>query len=452
MQGQYKSRLNLDKAECFDTLIPDHHILRKLDQVFDLNFVRDLTISYYKADFGRPSIDPTLFFCMLLIGYLFNIKSNRHLCEEIKYNIAYRWYCRLSLTDTIPHHSSLSRIRRRYGGSVFMTFFDKVVNLCQMHNLVGGKTLITDGMLINANASVDSMISKNGSVTIHDKTSYSTWITSIGPKKLSNVTHVSKTDKDSTLAMKKGTSRSLKYKIHTSIDAHKRIILDNRVITGAVHETNLYLERVAYIQNKFGLKLQNVIADRAYGAISNIKALHAQGINAYIPLFSTRSGKSLKLAQHGYIYNKVADYYECPAGKHLLPYKHIEQILYKIKPITCNACKKQKGCLLSRHRRTKQRYIIRSHNQEAFEQQLEFMTTPTFVAALRERMWKIEGINAEAKNTHGLGRAKYRGLTNVQIQAYMVAAVQNLKRLIILFFTIFIRHCNLILNDKIANF
>lgn len=78
--------------------------------------------------------------------------------------------------------------------------------------------------------------------------------------------------------------------------------------------------------------------------------------------------------------------------------------------------------------------IRRSYDQDFFEKQINHMKQKDFINAQISRMWQIEGINSEAKNLHGLKRAKYRGLQKVQIQAYMIAAVMNLKRLITFFY------------------
>src|SRR5689334_23024618 len=130
-----------------EELVPTNHLLRKIDKIFDLSFVRDLTSSYYCHDNGRPSIDPELFFRMVLIGYIFNIKHDRKICEEVACNLAYRWYCKLNLNDKISDHSSVSRIRDRYGEEVFERFFSKVVEKCRDHGLVRGKRVITDSTL-----------------------------------------------------------------------------------------------------------------------------------------------------------------------------------------------------------------------------------------------------------------------------------------------------------------
>lgn len=163
MQGQHKYQPKLFVQIDIEKLIPQNHFLRKIDQILDLSFVRELTKEYYCQNNGRPSIDPELFFRIILIGYIFNISSDRKLCEELRYNLAYRWYCKLEIDDFTPDHSSLSRIRDRYEASVFEKFFDKVVDLCKDYGLVKGERIITDGTLIEANASIESMVSRNPS-------------------------------------------------------------------------------------------------------------------------------------------------------------------------------------------------------------------------------------------------------------------------------------------------
>jgi transposase len=94
-------------------------LLRKIDSHIDLNFVRELTEPFYCQNNGRPSIDPEIFFRTILIGYLYGIDSDRQLCDEIQYNLAYRWFCKLRLEDKVIDHSSLTRIRDRFGLDTF---------------------------------------------------------------------------------------------------------------------------------------------------------------------------------------------------------------------------------------------------------------------------------------------------------------------------------------------
>ena len=411
-----------------EALIPKNHILRKIDKLLDLSFVRELTAQYYCCNIGRPSIDPELFFRMILVGYIFGIQYDRKLCEEITYNLAYRWYCKLNLDQPVPDHSTLSKIRGRYGSEVFEEFFHRVVDLCFKAGLVKGEQIITDSTLIEANASLDSIISRD--LDIADSQTTNITVKEYD-KRFSNQTHLSKTDPDSSLAKKPNTPKGLKYKAHISIDGKSRVILDNKITTGSCHETQIYLERLKYIEDKYHIVIKEVIADKAYGAAGNIQSLYEQDIVPYIPLFSSRSGQVVELESLGFSFDQENNRYICPEGKLLLPYERKGSSVYKSKSLDCMNCPKNTECPASlRKCSTHIRHIYRSHKQSFYETEQQKMNTDLFKSKLHERMWKIEGINAEAKNLHSLKRAKYRGFTNMQIQAYMIGVVLNLKRLV----------------------
>ncbi|MCP4410224.1 MAG: transposase, partial [Gammaproteobacteria bacterium] len=136
-----------------DEYVPDDHILRAIDRFVDLTDVRPLLAAYY-SDCGRPSIDPELMIRMLLLGYCQGIRSERRLCEEVYLNLAYRWFCKLDLTDPVPDHSTFSK--NRYGrfreSDIFRHLFEKVLQRCIDEGLVGGEGFGVDASLIPANA------------------------------------------------------------------------------------------------------------------------------------------------------------------------------------------------------------------------------------------------------------------------------------------------------------
>lgn len=163
MQGQHRYQKKL--LHCFDieSVIPQNHFLRKVDKAVDLSFVRKITEPFYCLNNGRPSVDPELFFRTILIGYLYNIKSDRQLCEEIQYNLAYRWFCKLNLEDKVIDHSSITKTRDRLGVETFQSFFNKIVDQCKQQGLVKSGKVMTDGTLLEANASIDSLVKKDPS-------------------------------------------------------------------------------------------------------------------------------------------------------------------------------------------------------------------------------------------------------------------------------------------------
>ena len=408
--------------------------------VLEMSFVRDVTAACYAAGMGRYSIDPEVFFRMLLVAYLYNITSDRRLCEEVRYNLAYRWFCRLSLEDDIPDHSSLSRIRDRYGEEVFETVFRRIVALCKEKGLVAQEChVMTDATLIAADASLNSLIhndseeAKKEAVTqqrnpgLRDSSS---------ARRVTNQTHTSRTDPDATLAQKAGTPRQLKYKVHQSIDANSRVILDTEVTTGARHDNQPYLGQLQRIRDRYQIAIREATADRGYGSAAIIRTLQGQGITTYIPLWSGRVGNS-KYLKGELLYEQEQDRFRCPQGKHLTPNPALcgNQKRYVSSSVDCQPCPRRSTCPTeARKKLPYKRYVRRSLDQDLFEEVQAKMEEPEFRKRLSERMWKVEGLFAEAKQHHGLARARYRGRSKVQIQAYLSAMAQNLKRLVFLFY------------------
>jgi transposase len=337
MQGQQHYQHQLFHYFDIDSLIPQNHLLRKINKCIDLSFVSELTKAFYCQNNGRPSIAPELFFRTILIGYLYGIESDRQLCDEIQYNLAYWWFCRLNLEDKVPDHSSLTRIRDRLGVATFNEFFIKIVEQCKKMGLVKSERIMTDGTLFQANASLDSLISKE-EINEEQKKTSKRGLEAPPSRKVSNKTHISKTDPDATLAFKNGTPRTLKYKAHMTIDADSRVVLDTKITTGATHESQVYLQQIETIEKNLGLDIQEATADRAYGSGDIIQSLIDKEITPNIPLFSGRSGSNME--PEGFVYDKENNRYQCPAGNYLNACPTIQNntITYHSKSSDCASC------------------------------------------------------------------------------------------------------------------
>ena len=435
MQGVHafepKTKVSID----LESFVAADHFLRRVDRVLDLSFVRELTAPRYAVQQGRPSIDPEVYFRMQLVAYFFGVTSERQLCEDVYYNLAYRWFCHLSLDDEVPDHSSLTRIRDRYGAEIFESAFRRIVEQCKQKGLVKDSCrVMTDATLIAADASLNSLVHNDpGEARKEEEAQRQRRGTIDGQaqRKLSNETHRSRTDPDATLAQKRGSPRQLKYKVHQTIDADSRVILDTEVTTGARHDNQPYLDQLQRIRDRYKITIREVIADRGYGSAVIIRTLQAQGIETYLPLWSGRVGNS-KYLKSGLTYEKEHDRFRCPQGKYLTPNPAIcdNQKRYVSSPEDCRACPQASTCPARTRPTSHQRFVLRSLDQDLFEHVQSKMEEPLFGAKLAERMWKIEGLFAEAKRNHCLSRAKYRGRPKVQIQAYLSAMAQNLKRLL----------------------
>jgi transposase len=151
-------RLNQDQGQlfysfCLEDVVPADHRVREIAAVLDLSWVHRELAPYY-SPLGRPSIDPVLVIRMLIVGYVFAIRSERPLCREVQVNLAYRWFCGLSIEDKIPDHSAFSRARneRFRDSDIFRRVFERVVEACIAAGLVGGEGFAVDASLIAADA------------------------------------------------------------------------------------------------------------------------------------------------------------------------------------------------------------------------------------------------------------------------------------------------------------
>ena len=442
MQGKHSFDPRAETVISLESFVPKDHFLRKVDRVLDLSFVRELTAPCYADHLGRPSIDPEVYFRMQLVAYLYGIKSERRLCEDIYCNLAYRWFCRLSPNDDVPDHSSFTTIRDRYGEAIFETVFCRIVALCKAKGLVNDECrVMTDATLIAANAATMSMVHNEQAEAQQEMKSPSGGPTEpLAQPKVSNQTHHSRTDPDATLARKDRTPLQLKYKVHQTIDAGSRVILDTHVTTGAVHDSQPYLEQLQRIQ-RHEIHVREAVADRGYGSAAIIRCLQQQGIETYIPLWSGRVGNS-KYLTGNLVYEKENDRFRCPQGKYLTPNPAISenQKRYVSSSEDCRNCPQASTCPARTRGHSAQRFVLRSLDQDLFEEVQAKMRDPTFKQIRSERMWKSEGLFAEAKQNHNLSRAKYRGRPKVQIQALLSAIAQNVKRLVALFYCWLLNH------------
>ncbi len=251
MQGKQQFGPKLFETIDYERLIPQSHLLRRIDRVLDLSFIRKLAKKLYCKDNGRRSIDPEVFFRIQLLSFIFGISSDRQLCDEIQVNVAYRWFCGYSMEDAVPDYSSLTRIRDRFGKEIYRKIFEKIVLQCKAAGLVPGKRIIADASMVDADASLDSMIERENSdlksinLKQHEER-YHDFRSGKKTRKISNQTHVSKSDPDCTIAAKIGY-RKFSYKAHYSIDSKARVIVDAFVTTGARHECQIFPDRFEYL-------------------------------------------------------------------------------------------------------------------------------------------------------------------------------------------------------------
>lgn len=140
-----------------EDLVPEDNFYRQVERSVDLSFVRELAGEFYSS-IGRPSVDPVVFFKLQLIAFFEGVRSERQLMETVNLNLAHRWFIGYDLDEPVPDHSSLSKIRERYGLKVFQQIFEHIVELCIESRLVWGEELYFDSTKVQANAAIDRLM------------------------------------------------------------------------------------------------------------------------------------------------------------------------------------------------------------------------------------------------------------------------------------------------------
>jgi transposase len=327
MQGRKNFTPQLFYELSLEDMVPKDNFYRRVHKELNLDFLYRSTQKYYGTE-GQESIDPVVFFKILLVGYLNNLNSDRALLRYCQNCLDVRLFLGYDLDEELPWHSTISRTRQLFGEEVFLDLFRKILSLCVEKGMVRGKRQAVDSVFIKANASMDSLVEKevleDASVFVneleensefkvthtrkklveqhHDwkKEAYKGMPGSsksnrkdengnlIRPQFLSNHTHYSPTDPDARVSVKPGKARQLNYFGQIAVDdAH-------HVITGACSDfadkrDSQCLEQIVEITeenlNENEITLDEVLADGGYSSGDALVYLHEKKINAYIPNF-----------------------------------------------------------------------------------------------------------------------------------------------------------------------
>jgi transposase len=465
-----------------EDLVPEDNFYRRLQEKLDLSFVRELVEDLYVHS-GRPSVDPEVFFRLQLVMFHEGIRSERELMRIVSDRLSARWYVGYDLFETLPDHSSLTRIRDRFGLSVFREFFERIVQLCVEAGLVWGEELYFDATKVDANASLDSIASRfyveehldelftedellnpnqedsvatdgggdspvddfyelpsaDDEVLIAENAARDDWISRDGRQRREQkgVSYrrkadflASKTDPDSSPMKRRNSKGShLGYHTHYVVDGGKaRIILNALVTPFEVTENQPMLDLLWRTSFRWKIAPRQVTGDTAYGTTQNIAAVERAGIRAYVPLSGAGKGRPY-FSKEEFAYDPSDDSYLCPAGQGLRRLsEHAARRLtkYKADGATCASCSLRPECTHSKNGRE----VLRYYDEDYVDRVKGYRGTFPYEKALRKRRVWVEPLFAEAKDWHGLGRFRLRRLEKVNIEALLIAAGQNIKRLV----------------------
>lgn len=474
MQGRKRFTPQLFYQTSLDSLVPKDNFYRILLNELDLHYLYGATKPYYGSE-GQESIDPVVFFKILLVGYLNNINSDRALLRYCADSLSIRLFLGYDLDEDLPWHSTISRTRQLYGEEVFLSLFQEVLRKCVAKGMVRGKRQCVDSAFIKANASMDSLLEKE---VVDDLKSYADELNfhseyqvsaqkhkeveqhhawkkeaykgmpghvktiqkdedgeEIRPKFLSNHTHYSPTDPDAKISTKPGKPRQLNYAGQLSVDdAH-------HVITGACASTAGSKDSAIFsdIMNQTIVNLQasdfqlaEVIADAGYSSGESLQYCEDKGIDAWIPNFG-----QYKPERKGFIFKAEQDHYECiqeGGNKAILPFKGIktdskgyEKKTYRSSEKDCKDCPLREACC---GKVSKFKKLDESIHKPLYDKMHKKLTENRAYhrRLVKRRSSTVEPVLGTLVNHHNMKRINSRGMAQANKHVLMAALCYNLKK------------------------
>lgn len=455
--------------------VPKKNFYRKLKETLDLKFIENKTLHLYGTT-GNPSIDPVVFFKLMLVSYLENITSDRRLIEHCSMRMDILYFLDHDIDEELYWHSTVSRTRQLYDEKLFEEIFSCVFSLCVESGMVAGHTQTIDSAYIKANASMDSIEQKQPAQNMQeflDKSSKENHqplrkakenkagdeqkTISSTPKELhdletrnkrfeekkieafgnkitftsySNQTHYSPTDPDARIATKPGKPRQLNYMSSMAVDTAQGVIShiqadyadkkDSRYLNDITLKTKAELE-------ENNLQVQNILADTGYSSGKNYHLLEHQGLTPYIPVSGV-----YKHDREGFIFDKEKDHFTCRNNKHLV-FKNIyideskDRIVrhYRSSRKDCKDCPFKKKCIGTKAQEKK--FEI-SFYQEEYERAWNRQQTKHFKRMVRVRAGTIEPVFGNLINYYGMRKINVKGIKGAHKVMLLAATAYNLKK------------------------
>ena len=433
-QGQFFYSFDLEEV------VPNDHLVRKIAAVLDLSWIHETLEAHY-SNTGRPSIDPELILRMLMLGYIFAIRSERQLVREVQVNLAYRWFCGLGLEDKVPDHSTFTRARneRFRQSNLLRSTFEHIVADCIASGFIGGEGFAVDASLIEADANkcrsterdkwdpqaIDpgtaSRAAREYLATLDDEA----WgaASKVKPK------FVAPSDPAAQWTGAQKSKAIFAYADNYLIDVQHGVIMDveaSRAIRQAeVGASRTMIERT---EQRFGIKPDWLAADTAYGSAANLGWLvDEKNIEPHIPVMDKSKRDDGTFSREDFIYDEARDRYVCPAGADLLSSGSVnydDNYRYIASVNDCRICPMKDRCCP----KSPQRKIPRSVHEKARDVARAIEKTEAYDQTRRDRK-KVEMAFAHLKRILRLGRLRLRGPTGAQDEFTLAAIAQNLRKM-----------------------
>lgn len=464
MQGKKKFTEKLFTHFQLSDRVPADNFYRRLKELLNLQWLYKATENYYGTE-GQQSIDPVVFFKLMLIGYLENLGSDRRIINTVSMRLDMLFFIGYDIDEPLPWHSTLSRTRQLYGEELFKQLFKEVLKECIDKGMVAGRRQVMDSVAVKANASMDSLTEKeilDDSETYADElkneeeendgqesqtvsaTRYKAvelhhqWKAKAYkgmPKRkhgkfVSNHTHYSSTDPDARVSVKPGKPRQLNYTAQVSVDTAHHVITqiqtdhadkkDSQCLPSLLNNT------INNLQGE-GIQIEEVFADAGYSSGEALKALEENNITGYIPNFG-----QYKPSREGFTYDKENDRYVCSQGKYL-PFKKLtttslgyKMKVYRSSSKDCGKCALRSVCI----GKSDFKKIDDSIDKPYYDRMHARLETMNRQKIKRLRSSTVEPVLGTLVNYLAMRRVNTRGIKQANKCIIMSAIAYNLKKLL----------------------
>lgn len=485
LENRYKQLSISEHIGLYDKIIPKDHFLRKLKENVDFSFVNKLVEKEYCENFGRPANEPELMFKLLFLE-IKDMLSDREVIKRAETDMAYKFFLDLNPEDELVSYSMLSVFRRTKikEETILEEMLQETVKQAIEKGIIKSNSIIVDAAHTQSKGikktptQILRELSKNLRKEIYrtnpeikekfpDKPSedesldkeikYTKQLIEIVKQEITENTEQkvknrlskieelldsdkikeiqSASDKDAKQGYKSEDNDFFGYKNHIAM-TEDRIITGLEVTTGEAPDGK-YLKTLVEKSEKAGIKVKEVIGDRAYSGQNNLKLGKEKDIKI-ISRMNPIISNSQKLKE-GFEYIKDADTLRCPAGHLAIRKMYRNECIkkdgikrnatmeYTFDKNKCKECPYKDTCKIGKQ---KQKTYMISIMSDIHKEQQKFEETEYFKNKMRNERYKIEAKNGEIKQAHGLRKSRYMGLSSVRVQSYLTCVVANMKRII----------------------
>ncbi len=425
-----------------DSLVPENHLLRKVERAMDYKWLYERLSPYYCHDNGRPSTDPVVLIKMVLIQHLFGIPSLRQTAREIEVNIAYRWFLGFNLVEKIPHFATVSyAFCKRFPEELASEIFEHILNKAINNRFVDPSVIYIDGTHIKASANKKKFqkeqVAKTAKIYEEQlRKEVNAEREKLGKKKIDDDDDdngegvgtvektVSTTDPDCGMFVKGEHERQFAYEAHTACDGNG-FVVDVEVTAGNVHDSIAWDNLYEKVTSKY--KVDFAVMDAAYKTPWIAKKILDGGAIPILP-YTAPKGKRDRYRPWEYIYNEIEDSFTCPCGKtlrHTTTDKNGKRS-YRSTPNDCKNCTNKAKCGANE----KGQKLHQTHIwQEYLDLVEQLRKTERGKDLYAKRKETIERVFADAKEKHSMRYTHHRGLARVSRWVRLKYAAMNLKKL-----------------------